>query len=165
MSIAGAGRSDKVELVEMAERIADLEQFVRQAADAGMAFRDVERGIFDRLLPVGHSLTEMFIALQGDGDLGETTSTDDGRTLHRSEEPVKRPLRTIFGKHEFHAYVYRARKHPNTPIALRPVDDRMSLAPGRWSHLLQEFSQLFCIEEAYDAGAEAFERIFRQRVV
>jgi hypothetical protein len=106
----------------------------------------------------------MFIALQGSGDLGETATTDDGRTLHRSEEPVKRPLRTIFGLHDFHAYVYRARKHPNTPIVLRPVDDRMSLAPGRWSHLLQEFSQLFCIEEAYETGAKAFERIFRQRL-
>lgn len=164
MSIAGAEHSGKGELVEMAERIAELEQFVRQAAETGMALRDVERGIFDRLLPVGHACTKLFIALQGNGDLGDTVTDDDGRTLHRSEEPVKRPLRTIFGQHEFQAYVYRVRKHPNTPIAFRPVDDRMSLSPGRWSHLLEEFSQLFCIEEAYEPGARAFERIFRQRL-
>jgi hypothetical protein len=40
----------------------------------------------------------------------------------------------------------------------------MSLPPDRWSHLLQEFTQLFCIEQAFEPGAEAFARIFRQRL-
>jgi hypothetical protein len=120
--------------------------------------------VLDGLLKMGHAAVEAFLALQGNGDLGETVPDDDGRTLHRSAEPVARPLRTIFGEHEFAAFVYRRRKHPNTPIALRPVDARMSLPPDRWSHLLQEFTQLFCIEEAFEPAAAAFARIFRQRL-
>lgn len=161
MSIAGAGRSGKVELVEAA---GELREFVHRAAVEEVALRDVEQGVFDRLLKMGCAAVEQFIALQGDGDWGETMTSEDGRTLHRSEKPLARPLRTIFGEHEFSAYVYRERKHPHTPIVFRPVDARMRLAPGRWSHLLEEFTQLFCIEQAYAPAAEAFSRIFRQRL-
>jgi len=77
---------------------------------------------------------------------------------------VARPLRTIFGEHQFAADVHRRRRHPHTPIVLRPVDARISLAPGRWSQLLEEFSQLFCLDAAYGEAAEAFARIFRQRL-
>lgn len=162
MSIAGESRWDKASsLVELA---AELDLFVRQSAARSEALREVERGVFDRLLQMGHAVLEQFLALQGDGDLGETISSDDGQTLHRSPEPAARRLRTIFGEHEFWAYVYRGRPHPHTPIVLRPVDARMSLATGRCSHLLEEFSQLFCLEQAFEPAADAFERMFRQRL-
>lgn len=162
MSIARKGPSGKVKLlVEMAE---ELGEFVQSAAARAGTLHEVERGAFDRLLKMGQAVVEQFLALQGNGDLGETVTTDDGQGLYRSVEPVPRPLRTIFGQHEFRAYVYRERTHPNTPIVLRPIDVRMGLSPGRWSHLLEEFTQLFCIDEAYAPAAEAFERIFRQRL-
>src|SRR4051812_47680052 len=41
---------------------------------------------------------------------------------------------------------------------------RVSLSPGRWSHLLEEFTQMFAIDQAFDPAAAAFERIFRQRL-
>jgi hypothetical protein len=162
MSIAAQRQSGKTSsLVEMAESLQELVE--RAAADAQSLYR-VERGVLDSLLKMGHAAIELFLAQQPNGDLGETVPDEDGRTLHRSEEPVARPLRTIFGEHEFSAFVYRRRKHPNTPIALRPVDARMSLPPHRWSHLLQEFTQLFCIEQAFEPAAEAFARIFGQRL-
>ena len=161
MSIAGEGPSGKVgRLLEMAE---ELGEFVESAAAGGGTLREVERGAFDRLLKMGHAVVEQFLTLQGNGDLGETAA-NEGQTLYRSAKPVVRPLRTIFGQHVFSAYVYRKRAHPHTPIVFRPIDVRMSLSPGRWSHLLEEFTQLFCIDEAYAPAAEAFERIFRQRL-
>ena len=162
MSMAKGVASGKVEsLVEMAN---EMSEFVERSAAQGGALREVERGVFDRLLSMGRVLVDQFIALQGNGDLGETATMDDSRTLHRSATTVVRKLRTIFGEHEFAAYVYRKRSHPNTPIALRPVDARMRLSSGRWSDLLEEFTQLFCLDESYATAAAAFERIFRQRL-
>jgi hypothetical protein len=162
MSIAGIVSSDKLsQLVEMTE---ELGKFVQRSATEGCAFRDVEQGTFDRLLRIGRTVIDHFLVLQGDGDLGETVSMDDVALLYRSTEPVSRPLRTIFGEHQFCAYVYRKRSHPNTPIVFRPIDARMSLSAGSWSQLLEEFTQLFSIEQAFSPAAEAFQRIFRQRL-
>lgn len=162
MSMTGGGPTGKSgSLVEMAR---DLAELTERAATQGATLHEFERTVFDKLLEMGHTVVSEFLALQGDGDLGETVTTDAGQTLHRSHEPVTRPLRTIFGQHEFSAFVYRERTHPNTPIVFRPIDARMSLPPGRWSHLLEEFTQLFCIEQAFEPAAEAFERIFRQRL-
>jgi len=162
MSIAGSIASGKIsQLVEMTE---ELGTFIERAATEGYAMRDVERGAFDRLLRMGRAVVDQFLLLQGDGDLGETVSTDDGPLLHRSAEPVSRPLRTIFGQHHFCAYVYRERPHPNTPIVFRPIDVRLSLSPGSWSHLLEEFTQMFSVEQAFAPAAAAFQRVFGQRL-
>jgi hypothetical protein len=162
MSIAGKNPSCKInELMELSQ---ELGEFAVEAAKNGVSLRDLERGVFDRLLKMGFTVVEEFLTLQGNGDLGETVCADDGQTLYRSAEPISRPLRTIFGHHQFFAYVYRERAHPNTPINFRPIDARLSLSPGRWSHLLEEFTQLFAIDLAFGPAAVAFERIFRQRL-
>jgi hypothetical protein len=162
MSIAGKNVSGKSSpLIELAQ---ELGEFVQEAAKNGIALRDLERGTFDRLLKMGFTVVEQFLSLQGDGDLGETVSLDDGQLVYRSAEPHSRPVRTIFGLNQFLAYVYRKRPHPNTPIVFRPIDARMSLSPARWSHLLEEFTQLFAIEQAFDPAAKAFAQIFRQQL-
>jgi hypothetical protein len=165
MSIASArelGKGDS--LVGLAGEIG---AYVERAAREGISLRDFERNLFDRLLKIGYVAVEQFLAMQGDGDLGETVShVDDEQqhTLSRSEQPQDRPLRTIFGEHQFAAYVYRQGRHPHTPIALRPVDLRLGIQPDRYSPLLQEFTMLFCLEQAFAPAAQAFERMFRQRL-
>ena len=92
MSIAGGGQSGKIgSLVEMAQ---DLAVMAERAAIQGAALHDLERNVFDKLLKMGHAVIGEFLALQGDGNLGETVTTDAGQTLHRSRESVARPLRT-----------------------------------------------------------------------
>jgi hypothetical protein len=162
MSMAGASESGKVSV--LGELTEELGRFVHHAAAEGRSLREVERSVFDRLLQVGRAAINQFLVLQGDGDLGDTVTADNGQTLFRSAEPVARPLRTIFGEHHFSAFVYRKRRHPHTPIVLRPVDARLSLPSGRWSPLLEEFTQLFCLEGAYASAADAFARIFRQQL-
>lgn len=162
MSIAQNGIADKCN--ELAVMVEELDRFVNDSAAQGVSLRQVERGVFDSLLKMGRALMDQFLSLQGDGDLGETAVDDDGRTLYRSAEPARRELRTIFGEHRFAAYVYRQGPHPHTPIVFRPVDARMSLSPARWSHLLEELTQLLCVDEAFATAAETFERIFRQKL-
>lgn len=115
MSIAGVEERGKGgSLVEMAEGLGEL---VEQAARTKTSLREFERNVLDRLLAMGHAATEQFLAMQGNGDQGETVTDEQGRTLYRSHEPARRPLRTIFGEHQFEAYVYRRRRRCSIPTA------------------------------------------------
>jgi len=163
-SVGGWGKVDLGKVVALEQLPREIGEFVEAAAEGGMSMRDFERNLLDQLLRLGFAATEQFLALQGNGDRGETVTDDDGQTLYRSAEPAARPLRTIFGPHLIQTYVYRQRRHPNTPIVLRPVDAQLGIEPDRWSPLLQEFTQLFCVEQAFDLAAQSFEAIFRQKL-
>jgi hypothetical protein len=139
-----------------------LEQYVQSAAANALPLHEVERNVFDAVLSLGKAATEQFLRSQGDGDLGPTVTTPEGQTLHRSEAPTARPLRTIFGLHTIQAYVYAS--GPHEKIQLRPVDARLQLGPQQASYLFEEFSQYFCVEQAFQASAAAIDVVFRQRV-
>lgn len=140
----------------------DLEAYVRQAARDGKPLHHVERHIFDTVLRIGFASVEQFLALQGHGDLGPTVTPPHGQTLQRSDQPVRRPLRTVFGLHTIQAYVYAP--GPHRAIALRPIDARLQLPPGRCSYLFQEFSQYFCVEQAFGQSARGMDTVLHQKV-
>ena len=145
MNISQTPLDDKSEnLLGMAQQ---LQRFVRQAAQQGSPLYETEKSILATVLKMGHLATDAFLQLQGDGDLGQTVQTEDGQTLVRSPQPVARPLRTVFGEHTFTAYVYLP--GPKKQIALRPIDARLNLPEGKGSYLWEEFSQYFCIEQAF----------------
>src|SRR3974377_1798597 len=99
-SLASQGKSGT--LVNLA---CDLATFVRDAVQNGSSLDDVERGAFVHLLKMGHAAVELFLAAQGNGDLGVQVETEAGTVLQRSDETVERPLRTIFGEHALRTYV------------------------------------------------------------
>jgi hypothetical protein len=140
----------------------DLTAFVHEAVQKCSSFDDFERGAFGRLLKMGRVAADLFLDGQGEGDLGESIETQEGAVLYRSETVVERPVRSIFGEHAFEAYVYS--RGPKCKIELRPIDARINLADGKASYLLQEFSQLFCVEKAFGVGARQFETVFRQQL-
>jgi hypothetical protein len=144
------------------DSVCQLESLVEQSAREGRPLREVERRILDSVLDIGRRCVDWFITLQGDGDLGETVTTANRTVLLRSPEPADRPLRTIFGEHVARAFVYG--RGPKQLIELRPVDARMQLPEGRFSHLFQEFAQLFCVEQAFGPAAGAFQIVFGQTV-
>ena len=121
---------------------------VRDAAQQGQSFDQTERSVRDALRQLGHQAMELFIRLQGDGDLGEKITTEEGKTLHRSEQTRRTTVRSIFGTHSFEQFTYApsARK----AIQLRPISARMSLPARRWSYLLQELSQMLAVDQAYE---------------
>ena len=121
------------------ELAGELECYVRQSAADGCPLHEVEREIFDRVLRMGFVATDELLKRQGDGDLGQTIATENEQTLYRSDEPVQRRLRTVFGEHRFEAFVYARGEHEK--IALRPVDARLELPQGCVSYLYEEFSQ------------------------
>jgi hypothetical protein len=160
MIVASSFDLDKADsLVKLAE---DLAGFVRQAVEEGVSLDALERGTWRRVLRMGYAAVELFLQAQGKGDLGESVTTPEGMVLERSETTMPRPLRTIFGEHSFHAYVYSEGRKQK--IQLRPIDARLNLPEGKASYLLQEFSQLFCVEKAFGVGAQQLETVFGQRL-
>jgi hypothetical protein len=159
MSMTGQFEVSKIEIVgRLAEHLIPLAQ---QAASAGIGIYDFERGLFGGLLAVGGKVMDAFLEAQGNGDEGNIV-THEGQTLHRSEEPACRPLRTIFGQHQFMQFVYRASSDVKSEIVLRPVDQRLGLSTDRYSPLLQEFSMLFCCEQSFHGSVAAFAQVFGQ---
>ena len=140
----------------------DLAAFVQQAVREGADLDSVERGILQRLIAMGCAAINLFLRGQGNGDLGPSVTTGDDTILHRSESTVERPLRTIFGEHAFEAFVYS--RGSKRKIELRPIDARLNLPEHKASYLLQEFTQLFCVEKAFGVGARQFETVFGQRL-
>ena len=163
MSIAEKSETGKVNscmansLVDMAGKMG---QWICEAAAEGRAFHEFESEWHEMIHRMANLGTGVFISLQGDGDLGETVTTDEGVTLQRSAEPVNRPLQTVFGLFQIQAYVYA--RGPKRKIELRPVDARMQLPPGYASYLFEEFSQCFCVEQALDHSVDAIARVMRQ---
>jgi hypothetical protein len=160
MNIAQTPFDHKSEnLLGMAQQ---LQHFVRQAAQLGSSLYETEKCILATVLKMGHLATDTFLQLQGDGDLGQPLVTEEGQTLVRSQQPRARPLRTVFGEHTFTAYVYGL--GPKKQIALRPIDARLNLSEGKGSYLWEEFSQYFCIEQAFGQSAAALETVLGQKV-
>jgi hypothetical protein len=146
----------------LAEQAAQLDVFVRQAAIDGQSLDAVERHTFDQVLRMGQLAIDLFLSLQGNGDLGPSVITDDGETLYRSDEPVHCEVRTVFALHEYHEFVYSP--GPHLKIALRPLAARMSLPAGINSYLFEEFSQFFCVEQAFGLSRQALLTTLRQDV-
>ena len=160
MSISVRQEFSKTATTTQLEQLTD---FVAVSVDEAESMAEFERGLLDRLLELGRNLTDQFLDGQPDGDLGETTE-HAAATVHRSGKPATRTLRTVFGRHTFQAYVYRVQRNEKSAIAVRPVDQRLGIGPERYSPLLQEFSMMFCTEQAFHTACDTFETIFRQRL-
>lgn len=160
MNIANTSSTDKPE--DLLVTAQELQQFIQQAAQEGTALYDTEKTVLATVLRMGFLAINEFLRLQGNGDLGQTIETEDGQTLERSEQPKDRPLRTIFGEHTINAYVYAPGS--KAKIELRPIDARLNLPAGKGSYLWEEFSQYFCVDQAFAPAAHAMETVFGHRL-
>jgi hypothetical protein len=135
-----------------------LVEGAKRAAEQGDSFDSLERDTWSKVRQIGFAAMELFVRLQGQGNLGPTVQTAEGQTLRRSEDPAACTIRSIFGRHMFLQYTYSP--GPKKAIELRPIDARMSLPERRWSYLLQEFSQLFCVDQAFGLASQNMASVF-----
>jgi hypothetical protein len=140
------------------QQLADqLKQVVSHAAQHGDSFDQAERMVWALVKQLGFHAMELFVSLQGQGDLGEQLQGLDDKPLSRSDEPVATVVRSIFGEHRFQQWVYSPGK--NKAIALRPISVRMDLPDCRYSYLLQEFSQIICVESSFHQTSDNLQTI------
>ncbi|WP_342190269.1 ISKra4 family transposase [Stieleria varia] len=135
-----------------------IREHVVNASKCGQSFDETERAVWNLVLKTGFLAMELFTKLQGKGDLGDQAVSESGKTLRRSEKPTDTVVRSIFGEHAFQQYTYSPGK--NKRIELHPISARMQLPEHRWSYLLQEFSQMFCVESAFNQAADNLELVF-----
>lgn len=157
MSMKHSVLADKA-VSEIRSAAEQLVEAVKKAAVQGDSFDTCERLTWELVRQFGRVSLDLYIGLQGVGDLGATTQTAAGKTLQRCEKPASYSIRSIFGLHEFQQFTYSA--GTNEAIELRPISARMSLPPHGWSYLLQEFSQMFCVESAFGLAAENLSQVF-----
>lgn len=146
---------DAIEMIH--KRLEGMLDQVRSAATKSASFDSVERTIRSQVRQLGKQVADVFVQLQGDGDMGEQLITEDGQVLKRSSSPSATMVRSIFGVHNFEQFTYSAGK--GKAIALRPVSARMSLPPRQWSYLLQEYSQMLAVDSAYELAMENLGKI------
>ena len=130
---------DSIQAIQQAlhDMADELTKTIHLAAEKGESFDFVERRVRDTIFEMGMHATDLFIALQGDGDLGERVRTEDGQTLQRSQEPSRMTFRSIFGVHRLEQCTYAS--GPKKAIALRPVSARMSLPKLQFHGFPQTF--------------------------
>src|SRR5512143_3013808 len=125
----------------------ELQAFVRSAAGAGTPVHEVERGLWRRLLQLGHQLQSQFFALVGDGDQGDSVTLATGRVVRRLPEPHRRPYQSVFGSFELERVVYGTREGQR--IEFVPLDACLGLPAGKFSYLLQDWDQALVVENPY----------------
>jgi hypothetical protein len=145
----------------LVHQLDQLQQLVQDSARTGRPILEFETQLLATLVSIGHDCVAAYLKLQGDGDLGPCLDTPQGR-MTRSDEPRPRELRTLFGEHVYHAFVYGRKL--DRRIDFRPVDVRMELDESKYSPRFQEISQLFCVEQAFGPSSKAFEAIFGARI-
>jgi hypothetical protein len=142
---------------DYAPLLADMQQFLQQAAQQGIAVHEVELSLWRRLLQLGHELLQEYFARHGSGDLGETITLPDGRACRRLPTLHPRRYVSIFGQFTLQRTVYGSRECQ--AIDFVPLDNRLQLPAGVFSQVLQDWDQALCVEQAFGQAARTVERI------
>src|SRR5512142_2498578 len=144
------------------ERFDHLLDLVRQASHDGERIDTVERDLMRHLLALGHDLLALFLAKQGDGDLGPTMQTSEGRALHRLPEAHARRYVSIFGEFTLPRVVYGTRE--GQKIECVPLDERLGLPAGDFSYVLEDRGQRFCLKESFAEAGRSLEMLLGLRL-
>lgn len=134
-----------------------LKLYVAQAVAEGLPAHTVERQLFDRLLALGREAFELFLRLQGSGDLGPQVPLPDGSSAHRLEQKHARTYRSVFGDFTIERTCYGSRE--GQEFAFVPLDNRLQLPAGDYSYLLQQWDQMLGCESAFARVADTLKEM------
>ncbi len=95
---------------------------------------DAEHGIFRRLLGLGRTLLELYVASVGTGDLGPRVLDGNGRVYKYRKCSSKQYL-SIFGQ----ILIDRAHYGRSGVEGIFPLDAHLNLPEGKYSYLLQDW--------------------------
>ena len=142
---------------EMDKTLNEVKNFVDYSATKGVATHEVEKSIFDKVLKIGAQALNYFFTKQGDGDLGETVTTNSNATYKRLSSR-KRQYQSIFGTFSLNRMVYGT--YESKKIEFVPLDSRLQLPSSEHSYLLQEWGQMIAVEVPFKKTMEMLNSIF-----
>lgn len=157
MSMADSFSVLKMELQQNA--VPQILELLTKARQEGRPLHEVEHGLWDLLLAVGHSCVGAFLDSHGSGDLGETVTLADGRETQRLEEVHTRRYVSIFGEFVLRRTVYGSRA--GQALDLVPLDNRLQLPAGVFSYVLQDWDQSLAVEQAFSQVNETIARMLK----
>jgi hypothetical protein len=135
---------------------------VHRAVEQSSRIDQVERDLIAQLLDLGLTLLNLFVARHGNGDLGDTAQTDEGRTLRRLALTHGRRYVSIFGELTIPRVVYGSRE--GQKIELAPLDKTLGLPEEDFSHVIQDWVQRFCLKGSFAEAAESLRTLLRHRL-
>ncbi len=159
MSIADPLTALKIELQHTA--VPQILELLSAAVADGRPLHEVEGGLWDLLLEVGHRALAAFFDQHGTGDLGEAITLPDGQEVHRLEELHARRYVSVFGVFELRRRVYGSRE--GQALQFIPLDNRLQLPPGVFSYLLQDWDQALAVEQPFGQVGQTMARMLKLR--
>lgn len=141
----------------MDKLLSGLKDYVNASASQATAAHEVEKGIFAKLLEIGAQALSYFFSAQGDGNLGETITTNTDKTYKRLSSRA-RQYQSIFGVFSLKRAVYGT--YEGKKIEIRPLDARLQLPLNDHSYLLQDWSQEIAIEVPFKKTMAMLSNIF-----
>jgi hypothetical protein len=145
-------------ILKAQEQFAQIQDFLRQAGDAGRRIDQVELDLWGRMLQLGQQLLAGYVAGYRQGDLGPTLE-QDGRVLRRLEQPHLRRYVSIFGPIPISRYVYGTRETQKHEVI--PLDALLALPDSEFSYVLQDWDQGLCVQKSYGQSRATIQRILR----
>lgn len=134
-------------------------ELLLQARQDGRPIHEVELGLWDLTLRIGNESLRAFLASHGTGDLGETVTLPDERTVQRLEKLHARPYVSIFGRFELQRTVYGSRE--GQALDFVPLDNRLQLPESPFSHVLQDWDQSLAVEQPFAQVGQTIQRILK----
>ncbi len=147
MSMTQFRGNDNAQGAVLEERLREIKDYVEQSVREAYPVHEVEQGIWEQLLKVGHEALGLYFSLQGTGDLGEVLSLSDGRTVRRLPGTYARTYRSIFGEFTLHRVAYGTRA--SQKLDCMPLDSRLQLPQSVFSYVLQDWNQQLSVENPY----------------
>jgi hypothetical protein len=138
-----------------------IEEMIRQATIQSKRIDVVEEDLWDQMLGLGRMLLHSFVVGHGTGDLGPTLEYQ-GSILNRLEHLHSKPYVSVFGAlPDIERTVYGTRETQKHQLI--PLDAKLGLPESDYSYLLQQWSQSFCVKDAYKEAQTDLEKILRLR--
>lgn len=151
----------ETDLFKAEAQFQDLIDFVDDCVRHEERIDRAERGLLDRLLKLGHTLLERFVAGHGSGDMGETLDVDDQK-YKRLEATHHRRYVSIFGELKIDRVVYGTRE--TQKLQAVPLDAVLGLPESDFSHVLQDWLQQFCVKDSYAESVGALAGLLNLKV-
>jgi hypothetical protein len=134
-------------------------EVLTRALHEGTPIHQVEADLWDLALQLGRRSLDALFRACGSGDLGETLTLPEGRTLRRLETWHPRRYVSIFGVFRLERTVYGSRE--GQALEFVPLDNRLQLPAGAFSYLLQDWDQALAMEQAFSHVNQTMARVLK----
>ena len=145
-------------ILKAQDQFEQAQDVIRQACSAGRRIDHVESDLWGRMLEIGRSLLEGYVAGYEQGDLGATLEHEGG-IVRRLDRPHVRRYVSVFGELAITRYVYGTRETQKHEVI--PLDAILGLPDSAFSYVLQDWDQGFCVDGSYSQSRRQMERILR----